>query len=350
MGPELFRVIAMLTLMMLLPGCATLHWYGHLAEGQARLLLGRQPISELLGSDRTEPELQIRLAEAQRILEFARERLHLPVKGQYSHYVDTGREHAVWALFAAPEFSLQPKEWCYPLIGCASYRGFFNRDLAESARSRLNAKQYDTWIGGVRAYSTLGWFDDPLLNTFVNLESSELAALLFHELAHLVVFVPGDTGFNESFASFVEQEGLRQWLEAQNRVSEWDTYLANESMRERFHTMVTDTSRKLERLYQSDLPADLMRRSKMDLFDSLKEAYVGVTETHPEFKRYAGWFKGPLNNAKLSTVRTYQGRVQAFAQLFSDSGRDFLQFYAAVRKIAELDEKLRHAALPEKQK
>lgn len=350
MRSEVLRILCTLALLALLPGCATLQWYGHLAGGQARLMLAREPVSDLLESNRTDPELHTRLGEAQRILKFAQDTLQLPVADQYSHYVDTGRERAVWALFAAPEFSLQPKEWCYPLIGCASYRGYFSRELAETEQQRLAADQFDTWIGGVRAYSTLGWFDDPLLNTFIRLETPELAALLFHELAHQVLYVPDDTGFNESFASFVEREGVRLWLESRQRTSQWDTYLQEEAMRERFHRIVADSIRELDRLYRSELAPAQMRAAKTSLMNQLRQTYAEEVSVAPAFKRYAAWFEGPLNNAKLSTVTTYQRWVSEFERLFIASGRDFKRFYAAVQEIAKLDKDSRHTALRENKK
>lgn len=340
-----FRLATVLVWAALLPGCATLNWYGHLAGGQARLLLARQPVSELLDSKHTDPALHGRLEYAQRVIRFAEDVLMLPVAGQYSDYVDTGRERAVWALFAAPEFSLQAREWCYPLIGCASYRGFFRRTLAEDEQARLAKEGFDTWIGGVRAYSTLGWFNDPLLNTFIHLDSTELAALLFHELAHQVMFVADDTGFNESFASFVEREGLRQWLEAQGQTAEYTKYLHDEAMRDRFHEIVAESTRQLEGLYRTRLGTDQMRGQKTALLNNLRAAYADEVRTNPAFRMYEGWFEGPLNNAKLSTVHTYQQWVPEFGRLFNESDQDFARFYAAVQKLAKLDKSSRHAQL-----
>lgn len=330
---------------ILLPGCATLNWYGHMATGQARLLFARQPVSNLLDSETTAPELRAQLEYSQQVLDFAKQRLGLPVANQYSDYVDTRRDRAVWALFAAPEFSLNPQEWCYPLIGCASYRGYFDRARAEKEQARLTEQNLDTWIGGIRAYSTLGWFDDPLLNTFIYSDQVDLAALLFHELAHHVVFVPNDTSFNESFASFVEQEGLRQWLHSRGEAGEYPKYQRREAMRARFHTLVSSTSRELETLYAGGLDPEKMRREKQDLLRRLREAHHKETRKNPDFATYAAWFEGPLNNAKLSTVRTYQQWVPAFARLFEASGEDFSRFYDQVRRLARMDPDARLAHL-----
>ncbi len=338
-------VLFLVTALVALPGCQALSWYGQLARGQAAILLARRDVDAVLADPGTPPDLRDRIGYTREVLKFAGERLHLPATGQYDHYADLGRPYAIWALFAAPEFSLEPVEWCYPVAGCASYRGYFSTVMADREAARLQSSGHDTWVGGIRAYSTLGWFRDPLLNTFIHDDDAALAALLFHELAHVRLYVPGDTTFNESFASVVEREGLRLWTRRREQPDAYAAYLESRRLEGLFGTLVDAAMTRLERLYASGGDSVRLRREKAAAIDALRARYRELADREPGMGRYADWFAGPINNARLGTVRTYNRWITAFEQLLQDSAGDFAVFLTRCEALAALEPEARRAAL-----
>lgn len=344
-GTRRFATVFMLVSLLLLAGCETTRYYAQLARGQWEVLHLREPVSDLLADPAGDPRLRERLHYVQQVLEFAESELHLPRGSAYSTYSDLGRGQALWALYAAPPDSVTPLSWCYPIAGCAHYRGYFRRADADRHASRLAADSLDTYVAGVRAYSTLGWFSDPLLNTFVFDDDIDLAALLFHELAHQVVFVAGDTAFNEGFATFVEREGLRRWMARLDRPGALEEYQARVAARDRFVELVSEARARLATLYAGPAGREEKARRKQQLLDRLRAQFHAEQAELPALGRYRGWMDSGLNNAKLATVATYHDLVPAFAALHAVSGPHLPDFFARVREIAELDAKTRNQAL-----
>jgi predicted aminopeptidase len=328
---------------LLLSGCSTLNYYSHLASGHLHLLQARAPISALLEDPATDPDLQQRLALALQARAFATAQLSLPDNGSYRLYADIGRPFVVWNVFATAEFSLSPELHCFPIAGCVAYRGFYSQGRARGAAALLKQQGLDTYLGGVEAYSTLGWFDDPILNTMLRWSDERLVAVIFHELAHQQLYVADDTAFNESFASFVEHEGLRQWRAARG-LAPRDP--AGEQQREQFIALVLTSRARLAQLYASELPATQMRARKAAEFDRLRTEYHALRESQWAGQgRYDNWINAPMNNAKLLPFGLYDQWVPAFAALFEQVDRDWPRFYERIAALGQLSEAQRHQAL-----
>ena len=325
-----------------LVSCETVGYYSQAARGQLTIVFGREDIQQLLKAEQDLPaELVEKFAKVMDIREFAASELGLPVEGNYSSYVDLEREHVVWNVFAAPEFSVDPVNWCYPIAGCVAYRGYFSEQSALSYSAKLGENGFDVYIGGVDAYSTLGWFEDSLLSTVLNRADYQLAGLLFHELAHQLVYLPGDTTFNESFATAVEREGVRRWLTKSNKDSNIDAALLDYDRQQQFVDLVTDYRDRFESLYQLEINESSMRSQKLQLQQTLREEYAALKQQWQGYEGYDGWFSRSLNNAQLSTVASYNDLLPFFATVFEQSNQDFSAFYAEVIRIASLPEKER---------
>jgi predicted aminopeptidase len=326
-------------------GCSTLSYYGQAISGHLELLGRTGPIAERIADPATPPELRARLERAVAIREFASRELALPDNGSYRAYADLGRPYVIWNVFAAPEFSVEPRESCFPIAGCVAYRGYYREADADAYGAALRAEGYDVHIYGVPAYSTLGWFDDPVLNTFVGYPDAELARLVFHELAHQVVYVKGDTVFNESFAVAVEAEGVRRWLERNATLAERDAYAAARQRRAEFVRLVLGYQERLEAFYREPLPDASKREGKARRFAEMLEDYRALKASWGGFAGYDRWFEGGVNNAKLASVATYEELVPAFRALLAREQGDLPRFYAAVKALAALDKPERDAQL-----
>ncbi|WP_256250710.1 aminopeptidase [Nitrosomonas sp. Nm51] len=319
----------------MLNGCANLGYYAQAVNGHMDVMRRAQPISGLIDNPGVDPDLKRILSQAAAMRKFASEALELPDNQSYTRYADLKRPYAVWNVVAAPEFSIRLKRWCFVKAGCVSYRGFFSQARAERYADRLRAKGYDVHVGGVPAYSTLGWFSDPVLNTFIHSEL-ELARLIFHELAHQVVYVPGDTVFNESFATLVEQEGIRRWLTHKGKSEQYAAYHARREMQTTFNTLVLAHRKRLKALFETDISDAGKRAAKAYVFNDLHAQFTLLASARPEFGRYERWFAKPLNNARLATVSVYTQLLPAFRALLALQDGDMARFYAAVRVIGEL--------------
>ena len=324
-----------LLILVALTGCETVQYYNQAISGQQRILQSRQPISEIT-TDPDSPEiLRQRLTYLMEVRAFAEKELHLPVANSYLTYVDHKRPYVAWNVVATPEFSLVPKMWCYPFVGCTAYRGYFAEADARQYAEILERQGYDVHVGGVTAYSTLGWFDDPVLSTFVRRSEASAAALLFHELAHQVLYAPDDTTFNESFATFVEQEGLRRWQEASGIPSIFSEYLRNYRRQQRFIELVFEHRQRLESLYQTELAPAQKRVKKASIFTDLRDEFRNLKLKHTELAAYDNWINRPLNNAKISGVAAYHDFVPAFSNLLAEKDGDLVRFYEACRQLAD---------------
>lgn len=337
MDTGLARTALVAALAALLSGC----YYGHLVRGQLQMLTAREPVAEVLADPKTDPELRRRLERALDARSFASRELGLPDNGSYTTYADLGRPYAVWNVFATPALSLQPREWCHLFIGCLAYQGYYDRERADRTAAELRERGLDVFVAGVPTYSTLGWFDDPLLSTMRG-DEDELAGMIFHELAHQVTFAAGDTAFNESFATFVEQEGLRRYLKdapelarAAARRQRWEAG---------YRRLMVAGRKRLAEAYDSDLPDAEKEARKRAVFERLRKDYVKLRRAWRVDWREDAWLTEP-NNAVLLPFGLYQAWVPAFAVLLQKHQGDWAAFYAAADELAGLDAKQRHARL-----
>lgn len=315
-----------------LTGCST--YYGQLAVGQLELLRLREPIAAIIKSPRTDPQLRQRLGLALQARRFASTALALPDNDSYRVYADIQRPFVVWNLFATEAFSVAPLNHCFPIAGCVAYRGYYQQGRARGAAAMLKSEGYDTLVAGVQAYSTLGWFDDPLLSSMLRWEDERLAGLIFHELAHQRLYIAGDTAFNESYASFVEREGLRQWRASRGLPPVDET--AQRRYAE-FSGLMLDTRERLAELYASDLGEADMRAAKRVEFMRLRQAYRQLRDgAWGGDRRFDRWMAQPLNNASLLPFGLYDRWVPAFAALFEQVGGDWLLFHARVEALGRL--------------
>ena len=318
------RGVASLLAALMLPGCETLAYYAQAIGGQLSLMARARPLETLLADPATPQSLHERLALARSIREFAVRELKLPDNRSYRSYAELDRPYAVWNVVAAPEFSLAPVQSCFPVAGCVSYRGFFAREDAERYAEGLRMTGHDVYVHGVPAYSTLGRFDDPLLSTFIGYSDAELARLVFHELAHQVVYVKGDSTFNESFAVTVEREGLRRWLAATGSTSDLEEFFELQKRKETFLSEIGQSRTRLRALYGTPLAPEKMRERKKLESDALRENLRGN----------AGFKNVSPNNAFLASFATYSQLVPAFEKLLAEQGGDLERFYARVRELA----------------
>ncbi|VVP12976.1 hypothetical protein PS874_03295 [Pseudomonas fluorescens] len=340
---RVLRILFPGVLFLLLNGCASVSYYGQLVSGQLQLLRAREPISSVIADPGRDQQLRARLTQSQKARTFASHHLHLPDNQSYRLYADIGRPFVVWNVFATPEFSLTPQNHCFPIAGCVAYRGYYSQSAARGEAALQRLQGMDVSIGGVEAYSTLGWFNDPIISSMMGWGDERLATLIFHELAHQRLYVKDDTEFNESFASFVEQEGTRQWRAFLGLAPEDGVQVQR---REQFLELILDTRRQLEWLYALPLPADQMRHRKAATFERLRGDYRLLRDTQwAGDHRYDAWINAPMNNARLLPFGLYDERVQAFAVLFRQVGGDWVKFYAAAEKLGALPVEKRKAAL-----
>lgn len=317
-------------------GCSNIGYYAQSVRGQLDLLWKREPINDVVQRAETPAELKDKLTRVLAMRDFATQILKLPDNGSYRSYADLRREHVVWTVFATPEFSLDLRQWCFPFAGCVSYRGHFSPEAAEEFAAPLRAAGDDVYTGGIDAYSTLGWFDDPVLNTFIRRTDPYLAGLIFHELAHQQLYVKNDSTFNESFARTVELAGVRRWIKANGTPEQLDRYQVQEARREEFVALIEASRAQLAALYAASTPTDEKRVRKQQLYDHLRENYTALKKSWNHYAGYDAWFDAQLNNARLASLTTYTDFVPAFEALLRQNNNDFVAYYAAAKVIGEL--------------
>jgi len=315
----------------LLSGCESLSYYGQAIGGHFKLMSQAKPIDTWLSDPATPADLKARLETARGIREFASRELHLPDNGSYTTYASLDRRFAVYNVFAAPRFSVDPKPECFPITGCVAYRGFYSEKDANAYADKLREQGFDVYTGGVLAYSTLGWFDDPLLSTFIRYPDAQVARLVFHELAHQLVYAKGDTTFNESFAVVVEDEGVRRWLEAQGRTADLAAFRAAQERKRDLAARIKDTRERLKAIYASKLTPEQMLEQKKGEFDRLRALYPTFVPAEP-------------NNAFLVSIALYNEFVPALERVLAASG-SLDKFYERARALAHEDRKQRDALL-----
>lgn len=338
---------------LLLVACSGISYLGQATAGQLSIWWRQQPIESLLEDPQTDPELARRLRLVLDIRRFASEELALPDNDSYRSFVELAQPYVVWNVFAAEEFSVEPETWCFPIAGCVSYRGYFSREDASDFQRQLVSEGYDTYLAGVPAYSTLGWFDDPLLSSVLHYDDAQLTGLIFHELAHQQLYLAGDTTFNESFATALEIEGVRRWFEARGNPRALDRYLEALSQRRDLVATLLVLREQLAALYRQDMDTARKRHEKQALLEQF------VQHDLPQFRRRwpqqgqpdsqydngAEWLARDLNNARLVTISSYYQWLDAFRQLMQDAGGDIEAFYRGAEALSLLEEPERQRQL-----
>ncbi|HLH53469.1 MAG TPA: aminopeptidase [Verrucomicrobiae bacterium] len=343
-----------------LSGCHTLGFYTQAVKGQYQIFAHQKPIDQLLASTNTPAVLKQRLELLGDLRAFAASELKLPTDDHYRKYVDVHRPFVVWNVEAAPELSMEPKTWWYPLLGSLEYRGYFSKAGATNYAAYLRSQGLDVSVGGVGAYSTLGWFKDPVLNTFIFEADADLAEIIFHELAHQRLFARGDTDFNEAFATTVGQEGARRWLKSRGNTPELTQYLTHLQHSDQFVHLVMRTRAQLQQLYGDELtaegkvrastknkgvPIETVRKQKRQILDDMLSEFAKLKSGWGGDSEYDGWFTHPINNAHLNSVAAYYDFVPGFEQLLASNGGDMEKFYRAAEKISKRPKSDRHEEL-----
>jgi predicted aminopeptidase len=338
------RAAAALLLLALLAGCTAAGYYWQGIRGQLDLLERARPIPAVLATTE-DPALKRKLERVLAIREYASRELALPDNASYRSYTDLGRRFVLWNVFAAPELSLEPRQWCFPVAGCVNYRGYFEEAAARAEAAQLGATGDDVYVGGVPAYSTLGYFNDPMLSTVIRYPDTEVARLIFHELAHQVAYAKDDTVFNESFAVAVEEEGIGRWLAAQDDSALTAQFNTSQRYRDGFRTLISRTHSALVALYASPASVEEKRAGKAAAFAAMRAAYDALKKEWGGFAAYDGWFAQGPNNASLAAVGLYTQKVPEFHALLAGDSGDLRRFYAHVKALAALPKGERDSAL-----
>jgi predicted aminopeptidase len=354
---------SLLLVVLAVSGCRTVSFYAQALKGQCQILGQEHAIPKLMADARTSEGLKKRFELLEELRGFAEKSLGLPVDGHYRKYADLHRPFVVWNVQAAPEFSMQPKTWWYPLVGGLEYRGYFTLSGATNYAAYLRRRGFDVAVGGVQAYSTLGWFKDPVLNTFLFEPDTELAELIFHELGHQRLFARGDTDFDEAFATTVGQEGVRRWLTARGDATALENYHARLRRNDDFVRLVAKTRRRLISIYGDEwtesggvkatrktreVPRDQLRQEKRLVLQEMKDELARLKQKWGSTAEYDDWCKLPINNADLNSVAAYYDLVPGFEDLLSQNGGDLEKFYLAAERLSRRPKKERQERLTNK--
>jgi predicted aminopeptidase len=328
------RPIAVMAIGLVLSACSTVGYYAHVTAGQGQLLMHRRELDKVVSDPATDPTLKKRLQLAQQARSFASSHLGLPDNRSYTSYVQLDRPYVVWNVFATPRYSLAPVQHCFLFAGCVAYRGYFSRDKAHAEASRLESAGDDVYVGGVPAYSTLGWFSDPILSSMMRWDDDELAGTIFHELAHQLIYVKDDTAFNESFASFVQEQGLREWRASRGLPPQQGN---DKAIDDGFTQLVLELRDRLKALYASGAGEPAMAEGKQREIADFRLRYAAWRDSQwHDDHRYDAWVAGPINNARLLPFGLYDHWTPAFAALFRHAEGQWPAFYASVRQLAQL--------------
>ena len=345
---DALKIVNQLFLLLLVtctPACSSIGYYVQSIQGQLEILQKSRPIDELLDEHKLPQQLLAKLDKIRQIRDFAITELSLPDNGSYRQFADLGREYVVWNVFAAPELSLDKKHWCYLVVGCLNYRGYFSRDAAFQLANNLEEQGNDVYVGGVTAYSTLGWFADPVLNTMLYRETTDLAKVIFHELAHQKIYINGDTEFNEAFAETVAIEGVERWLRKIDNPELTLLFIQEQEREDTFVNLVLRYRYQLDELYHSQLPDPQKRVTKTRILQQMVNEYQQDRSTWSDGVTYDTWFALGVNNAKLNAVTTYRGYVPGFKNLLRSAGNNLARFYELVEELGKCPAEIRKSIL-----
>ena len=345
----MYRFVVRTTLIIFLPviitGCASLGYYSHVMNGHFELMSGEQPIDALISEGKISKELQKKLQQVLQIRQFAVTELGLPDNDSYKTFVKLNRQYPVWNVVAAEQFSVKPRQWCFLIVGCISYRGYFNEQDARVKANELKAEGYDVYVAGAAAYSTLGWFDDPVLSSMLYKEESHLAGIIFHELAHQQVYIDDDSAFNEAFATAVELEGVRRWLKVQGDPQAINKYRTYKTRQAGFNKLLRKTQTQLAMLYKQKYDKQTMLQKKQQIIKGMKTDYQQLKKQWQGYKGYDDWMSKEINNARLALVATYHELVPAFERILKEQDYALDNFYREVKALGEMDKDKRHELL-----
>ncbi|WP_460536367.1 aminopeptidase [Chitinimonas naiadis] len=340
------RALALLVCLLSLSGCSSLAYLGQAANGQSEVLRNARPIDEVIADPATAPALADKLRLAQRLRLFAVQELKLPDNASYTRYADLGRPYALWNVVSTPALSLKPVLSCFPIAGCLAYRGYYSEADAKSYAAERRAAGDDVFLYGVAAYSTLGWFSDPLLNTTARYDEASLARLIFHELAHQLIYIKDDSAFNEAFATAVELEGYERWLRREGDERSLAGYQREEQQRQAFRQLMETGRRQLAELYEGAGSVVAKQQSKADIQAGLVQDYRNLKQALSATSwGYDQWFQPAPNNAHFVALATYHEKVPALRALFRQQGGDFAAFYEAVRLLGQKNRAARDETL-----
>ena len=330
---------------VLFSGCGTTYLL-QAGNGELQVLRARVPIATVIADPRTPAPLRARLSEVGAARTFASTQLHLPDNRSYTTYADIGRPYVVWNVVATPEFSVNPRVWCFPVAGCVAYRGYFNERRAREFAAALAVRGFDVVVDGVPAYSTLGKFSDPVLSSMLRYDDDELAATIFHELAHQLLYVRNDSEFNEAFATTVEDVGLERWLAYQGEPGRIREFRERHAQGREFLDLLSASRAQLARLYATGAQRDELRAGKVRILAALAADIRALEKRQGlHYPLYDQWIAAGLNNARLASVATYFDCVPGFERLLAENDGDLMRFYAAVRALAKQPRATRHAQL-----
>lgn len=344
----LFGVIAI----TLLSGCQSVGYYAQAVSGHCQIVSRQTSVDKLAANTNTPPELIAKLQLARELCDFAQLELGLPANGNYRKYADLERPYVVWNVYAAPTFSVESKNWWYPFVGKLDYRGYFAEKNARHYAEKMQQREFDVYVEGVEAYSTLGWFKDPLLNTFLDNHEAVLAEIIFHELAHQCVFARGDTDFNEAFATAVGQEGARRWLASKADAESLKAYEAAVQRERQFVQLALETRSELRQLFESqpatkDTSTESLKSGKAETLDRLQQRYRLLRKSWNGYSGYDAWFSKEVNNARLNSLATYFDLVPNFEELLASNDHNLTDFYAEAERLSHLKKNERHRQLQE---
>jgi predicted aminopeptidase len=345
-SPHFLRWLCAL-LALIVAGCDSAAFYSQAIQGQLKIMTSAQPIQALLEQPDTDANLKKQLELVLQLRTFAQQELQLVVGSHYSQYVDLQRPYVVWNVVAAPADGIDPKTWCFPIAGCVPYRGYFDPNGAHQYAEQLTQQGWHTYVSGIRAFSTLGWFKDPVLNSFVFDEEAELAALLFHELAHQQLYIKNDATFNESYATAVQLIGLQRWLAKSGQGQDFERHLEQFQRREQFTQLILEHRQLRQRRYQNLASSISIDEINTELASQLRASYAALKASWGGYAGYDRWFAGPLNNAQLSTIATYQTLVPGLIGIYLRENKDLSRFYAACQALAQTEKNARHQAILE---
>lgn len=332
-----------IVLCVFLAGCSQLGYLAQATRGQLEITLSRKPIDQVLASTWATPQTKERLELVKRIRQFAIEELDLPQNSSYTTYSELGRRYVIWNVIAAPPYDLTLKTWCYPITGCLSYRGYFSEKKAGGYQESLIEEGYDTDLYGVVAYSTLGWLSDPVLDTFLFYPDYALAGLIFHELAHQVLYVKDDSAFNEAFATAVEQEGVERWMRAEGNPGQISSYRAAKEKNARIIALILDYRKRLGNAYENSSESELVEE-KARVLQELTSAYQSLSKSGLGTRFWDQWFEEGVNNARLGGIATYHRLVPAFRAAIAKS-ESMAMFYKTAAEQGKVPIDERHAWL-----
>ena len=338
------RWLLVLFITLLMSACAQVDYYAQAVNGELSLLADARPIPVWLDDPTASEKLKSRLRTIKDIRQFAVTELRLPDNGSYRSYVQLQRKFVLWNVVATPALSLTPKQWCFPIAGCVSYRGYYSQQSAQQYGAQLRSEGYDVQVLGVPAYSTLGWFNDPVMSTFINYPDAELARLIFHELTHQLFYLKGDTDFNEAFATTIEEVGAEKWLLANGDDKRRLAYAEYEGRKSRFLALLLKYRQQLAEVYASNLSDTVKLKNKAHIFASLQDEYQILKGHWGGYSGYDRWFAEPLSNAHLAIIDTYYALEPGFQALLVQQ-QSFPRFYVAVRKLALLPKEERRRQL-----